>query len=314
MRQAVAEPAPGWISYHLYYHQDLDLAVRRFVRPLIARLLAEGSIDNYFFVRYRLGGPHLRLRLQAGPASAESVAAAAEAAARSFLTDRPSTSPLGAEEVRRIHRIVLASDPHEHDDSIYPDNSFLAMPFRPEVERYGGPELLRHSLDFFTVSSATALHLLGLHDLRGEQPRSRRAVAFQVLACQSLSFARDPADLAVLVRYAIDLWGGAMPRAIAQAERVFAEQKHLFDRLFRHQREQQEAASLDRPAAGEILPRLRTASRLLSRSIAAADLATHQRIGGSQLHMTANRLGLSNAEEVYLCRLLELATAATASR
>src|SRR3954471_18370228 len=117
MRQAIAEHAPGWICYHLYYHQDPDLAVRQLVRPPIARLLAEGWIDNYFFVRYRLGGPHIRLRLQARPASAESVAPVAEAAARSFLTDRPSTSPLSAEEVRRIHQIVLASEPHEHDDS-----------------------------------------------------------------------------------------------------------------------------------------------------------------------------------------------------
>lgn len=307
MSQATAEPAPGWICYHLYYHQDLDLAVRRFVRPLIANLLAEGAIDNYFFVRFRLGGPHLRLRLQAGPETAGSVAEAAEAAARSFLTDRPSTSPFGAEEVRRIHQVVLASEPHEHDDSIYPDNSFLAMPFRPEIERYGGPELLPHSLDFFTASSAAVLDLL---EGQGEPPRSRRATAFQVLACQALSFARDPADLAVLVRYAIDLWGGAMPRALAQAERLYAGQPGLFDRLFRNQREQlEEAAPLGRPGAGRILPRLRAASRLLSRSIGAADLPTHQRIGGSQLHMTANRLGLSNAEEVYLCRLLELAAA-----
>ncbi len=303
MRQTVAEHAPGWISYHLYYHQDLDLAVRQFVHPLIARFLAEGWIDNYFFVRYQLGGPHIRLRLQAGPASAESVAAAAEAAARSFLTDRPSTSPLNAEEVRRIHQIILASEPHELDDSIYPDNSFLAMPFRPEIERYGGPELLPHSLDFFTASSSTVL------DLQDEQPRSRRAVAFQVLACQALSFARDPEDLAVLLRYAIDLWGGTMPHAIAQAERIFAEQKCLFGRLFRNQWERQEAASLDSSGAGEILPRLRAASRLLSRSIRVADLPTHQRIGVSQLHMTANRLGLSNAEEVYLGRLLELSAA-----
>ena len=100
-----------------------------------------------------------------------------------------------------------------------------------------------------------------------------------------------------------------MPRAIAQAERVFAEQKRMIDRLFRHQRELLEAASLERSGDGEVLPRLRAASRLLSRSIGAADLATHQRIGGSHLHMTANRLGLSNAEEVYLGRLLELAAA-----
>ena len=42
----------------------------------------------------------------------------------------------------------------------------------------------------------------------------------------------------------------------------------------------------------------------LSAAIGAVDRVTRARIGGSQLHMTATRLGLSNAEEVYLSRLL----------
>ncbi len=301
--------ATGWLSYHLYYHQDLERAVLRFVRPLSGKLLAEGWIDNFFFVRYHLGGPHIRLRLQPRPASAASVAAAAEAAARDFLTDQPSTSPFSLERIRRIHAVVLASDPHEHDETIYPDNSFLAVPFRPEIERYGGPDLVQSSLDFFTISSLTALDLLALY---AEQKRSRRlAVAFQGLACQALSFARGAEDLAVLLRYGLDQWGDSAPHAIAQAERVFAQQQSTFDRLFRREMERLEATSPDCPEPFDaILDRLGGAARRLSQSLRTADLATHQRIGGSQLHMMSNRLGLSNTEEVYLGRLLALAALA----
>ena len=82
------------------------------------------------------------------------------------------------------------------------------------------------------------------------------------------------------------------------------------DRLFRHEVDRQAATSPDcRGPDDEILARLGGASRILSQSIRAADHATHQRIGGSQLHMTANRLGLSNTEEVYLGRILTLVAA-----
>jgi len=42
----------------------------------------------------------------------------------------------------------------------------------------------------------------------------------------------------------------------------------------------------------------------LAREIAGANAASRERVGTSQMHMTANRLGLSNPEEVYLGRLL----------
>jgi Lantibiotic biosynthesis dehydratase C-term len=293
----------SWLNNHLYYHQDLGEVVHGFVRPLVAGLLRQGRIDSFFFIRYSLGGPHIRLRLRPRPGASALAAEAAEAHARDFLARQPSMSKLTPDASLRINREILGADEHEVDGSVYPDNTFLAFPFRPEVERYGGPDLWRHSLDLFAVSSATVLELLCG---QSGEPRSRLlALAFRVLACQALSFARDEEDLVLLLRYAVDLWGEKMPRAQEKADRVLVAQRRTFDQLF--ERELHLLAAGPGAAAGateESKAQLGDAARRLAWIVRAADRGVHQRIGTSQIHMTANRLGLNNAEEVYLSRIL----------
>jgi lantibiotic biosynthesis dehydratase-like protein len=283
----MAEDESGWLNYHLYYHHDPGSAIDGFVRPLVAGLLSADRIDRFFFVRYGLGGPHIRLRLHPRHGASALVAEAAASQAQDFLASRPSTSNLTPQSIRRGNRQLLASDPHETDGSVYPDNSFLAFPFRPEIERYGGTGLWRDSVDFFVLSSATVLEFLRVH---GAEPRARHVtLAFQVLAGQALGFARDEEDLIALLRYAVDLWGERMPRAMEKADRVFTEKKRIFDQLF---------------DTGEARARLNEGARRLAWIVRGADRSVHQRIGTSQLHMTANRLGLDNAEEVFLSQIL----------
>lgn len=292
-----------WLNYHLYYHQDLSSAIDGFVRPLVARLLRSGWIDHFFFIRYWLGGPHIRLRLHPRSGASALTVEAVEAQARDFLASRPSTSKLDWEAILRFNKKVLAYDAHELDDSIYPDNSLLAFPFRPEIERYGGPELWRDSLDYFAVSSVTALELLRAY---GGEPRSRQlALAFRVLACQALSFAGDHEDLITHSLYAVDLWGCKMPRVLEKADRGLDEQRRTFDRLFERELDLLEAGpSAAVSGADDAKAQLGEAARRLAWIVRAAGRDVRQRIGTSQLHMTANRLGLSNAEEVYLSRIL----------
>src|SRR5689334_6616478 len=127
-----------WISFHLYYHEDLTRAVLGFVRPAVSSLLEAGWIDRFFFVRYGLGGPHLRLRLRPVAACEPLVDRGVRRAAEQFLDGSPSTAVLDPEALRRQTLAMLASDPHETDGSVYPDNFLLAVPFRPETQRYGG--------------------------------------------------------------------------------------------------------------------------------------------------------------------------------
>jgi hypothetical protein len=299
----MGEKEGSWLNYHLYYHQDLGYASLQFVRPLVVELLRSGWIDSFFFIRYQLGGPHLRLRLRPCPGAAALVAGVAKARAQDFLVSQPSTSKLTEEVILRSNQEILASEPHEFDASVYPDNTFLEFPFRPEIERYGGPELWEDSLDFFTLSSATVLEFLSDY---GSEPRSRLlALAFRVLACQALHFAWDEEDLVSLLRYAVDVWGGKMLRARAKADRVFGEQRRTFEQVFERELYLLKVGpKVVASGREEAKAQLGEASRRLSWTVQMVNRDVHQRVGTSQLHMTANRLGLSNAEEVYLSQIL----------
>ncbi len=305
---AFDEIEEGWISCHLYYHQGLSRVLRGFVHPLVASLVKAAWIEAFFFVRYGLGGPHIRLRLRATAGSRDYVLKEAQRFAQDFLESTPSTKSLDEEVIRRSNEYILAADPHDIDDSVYPDNSFRLIPFRPEIERYGGPSLFRASLDFFTLSSVAALEFFSKH---GNAARSTQlAHAFRLLLQQALGFAAHEIELCDLLRYGVDSMGEDMPAILEKGDRVARYQRDTFLQIFQRSLAGVHFLQVGGDSFEGASGLLVTGSRRLSAAIGFADYEARAWIGGSQLHMTASRLGLSNAEEVYLSRLLTVTLAA----
>jgi len=292
-----------WVSCHFYYHEDLNLLALNLLVPLVASQLRERLIDRFFFIRYRLGGPHLRLRLRVLPGFRERAVERARQAAAELMARVPSLKSLPEEDIRRTNEWLLASDAHETDDTVYPDNSFFVTSFRPETQRYGGPELLDESLDFFAISSWAALDFLARH---GKRPRAAQLAAmFRMLLQQAIGLAENEEELLNLLGYAIAAWGEQFPGALNKAGDVFLAQGDVFRSLVRSEVESALASPGD--GAEEDMPGpllLGHASRRLSQAIGRPDGEGRSSVCVSQLHMTANRLGLSNAEEVYLGCLL----------
>lgn len=292
-----------WISCHLHYHEDLNRVVRGFVQPAIVALRASSWIDAFFFVRYSLGGPHIRLRVRPLPGRWDEVLAALQDFAQELLARAPSTKSLDEEVVRRTTDSILSFDPNEADNSIYPDNSLAFRPFRPEVERYGGSQRLQASLDFFVLSSVTAVQFIVQH---GEAPRPIQLEhALRLLLQQAAGFAADETELLDLLRYGMDSWsGGGPPKVLEKADKVFALQTDAFLQLFRTRLSDVRSSLAEGERASRAVDFLILGAAKLSAVLNGADRATRARIGGSQLHMTATRLGIGNAEEVYISRLL----------
>lgn len=290
-----------WRSYHLFYHGDLDRAVRLFVQPTVATLLDDGSIDSFYFVRYGLGGPHLRLRIRPVPDRALDADAVVERVATEFLDRWPSTEPLETEELQRRQRIFLA-DSREEDVRTYPDNSLRKFPVRFELERYGGPELFPASLDVFALSSVAALDFLAGNEA---EPRPRLlARQLRLLIRQAWGFSSDGAFFLDLVRYPILTWGEAMHGIVKRGDEAYGRNQQRFQDLIRVELE-----NLARPAEGAHEPSrssmlLSEGARLLAATLETADPTLRLRVSTAQLHMTANRLGLQNSYETYLGRLL----------
>jgi len=292
----------SWIAFHLHYHADLDRLLTAFVRPLLTELVAAPSIDRSFFVRYALGGPHLRLRLRVLDGQESAVRALVTARAAAFFHEAPSTPSMPVEAIHRINQSILATDANEHDDAILPDNCALERPFEPETERYGGAALLPCSLDYFALSSARALRFLDAH---GGTPRARQLpLILRMLLGEALGFATDGEELLALIASPFE-GHEAMKPFVDRGDRLFAEQKEAFCRLVRSDVEAHLGAA--KPAALAGLD-LFEAARDLAAAWGPAPAATRLRIAGSQTHMSANRLGLRNPEEVYLGRVLWLAT------
>jgi Lantibiotic biosynthesis dehydratase C-term len=287
----------NWRAFHLFYHAGWEPAVHKLVRPVVSSLWHARRIDSFFFIRYALGGPHIRLRLHVSPGCVAAVEEEVRTAASSFFAKWPSTEPRDEQTIREINRTILANDPHEQEDAVYPDNYLMVAPFRPEVERYGGSELLPHSLDYFAVSSVKALRYCTRH---AAATRARRlASAFRILARQLWSFAADTEEaFAVLTAF---ITSRKLTPILPHGDRAYEERRDDFLSLLTA-----ELKALSAPEEGRDLDD--TASRRLSWEARQAAADTRCRIGTSQLHMTANRLGVTNAEEVYLGRILERAT------
>jgi hypothetical protein len=286
-----------WRSCHLYYHGDGDLLLAGLVRPLVGALLRSGAVDRFFFVRYQLGGPHVRLRLRATAEPSGAVEAAVGCAAAEFFALHPSTRMLPAETVRRRTREILAADTAESDDRIHPDNSLRILPFVPEVDRYGGPALIGAALDFFTLSSVRAL---GCVAAAAGEPRSRQIPRIlRLLAGQALGFARDAAELSDLLAYAAVEAGHPLAPFTARGDQTYEEQPEVFQRLL--------ADAAEAAATGGSADSPVEEARRLAAAVDRAAPGARRRILGSHLHMAANRLGLRNPEEVWLGRVLHRA-------
>jgi hypothetical protein len=290
--------APGseWLSFHLVYHTgNRDRLLTELVRPTLRMLWQERRIESFFFLRHTLGGPHIRLRIRPSPGQAEAVREEVRKRALGYFAAFPSPARVAGEASRLLEGARLPPEPAAEGSIALADNSVQEIPFELEIERYGGPERISASLDFFALSSARALRLLD-HRITvsaGEW----LTIALRLEARYILGFSDDSLDLASLLaepQVALDMGEELIRKRVDEA---FAESGDRLVRLLLGEIEKLGLAALSPLEDGEV-------ARSFRLELVDADRATRTRIFASQIHMTANRLGLARAEELYVARIL----------
>jgi hypothetical protein len=296
--------APGWLGVHLHYAGDRDRALAEWLRPVAASLLADGLARRFFFVRFLLGGAHLRLRVEVDEAHAPAAAARMHREAAAFLARSPSPAPEDPERIHRRNRGIIASDPSldERDDVVVDDNTVHDRPVRFEVERYGGEALFGHSLDLFALSSVETLRAVEA-DAGGPAGR-RTAGQMRLLLRQAWGHAADADELVHLADYGGEMFGAPLAALLPVADAAFERGRAGTCALVR--------GKLAALARGGARPVLAEAARTLRRELAGLADGRRRGIGVAHMHMTSNRLGLINRDEVYLCRMLQRAVQAVA--
>lgn len=195
MRQC-AESEFDWLNAHVYHHGDRTALVVEAIAPLMRECLATGLSDGWFFLRDRVGGPHIRLRIL--PAQPDARAGlqriVADRLSGYLSAGRPST-------VATIPRhydvppLPPAANMAVHGGLPQLKNAVVFQPYRRERDRYGDGFAVRAVERHFTESSAIAAALLASPGW----PERRVTVGFCLLL---LTWMCGQPDLEALVRQA----------------------------------------------------------------------------------------------------------------
>jgi hypothetical protein len=288
-----------WVSGHIFF-EELDVeATDRFVVNIIAPCLREGVrtglIRSYFFIRYRELGPHVRVRILPRAGSHD--------ATQEWLS-------LHVEASTGEYSLGVPAGPIPSAARTSSCKSLLWLPYVPELERYGGDAAVQVAEMFFRESSDITFTVLrqiadGTADRLGVGLASMLVLLRLLVgvdtraAALANEFARGICDMigidpvitarvvndvhstGPLVPAICDIWEGAgvgdLPEPLDKyADAVRVAESHLAP-LF---------PVADANGVGGV-------GRVVQ-------------IGTSYMHMTNNRLGLSNLDEAHLAYLISI--------
>jgi hypothetical protein len=289
-----------WSSWHLHTgaggQEALDRIVVGVVVPAVALLNASARRHPWFFMRYWQAGPHVRLRVggvdEALDARLHGLLAERLSAVNAELADRPQIDAVGY----GAGAAMLAAG-GEGGDELEVHELLEAgvhrVRYEPELERYGGEELIELSEHLFTRSSQLAVAVLA----RG---LPREAFALEALAVAGAVLG-PPVRRERFARGARDFWLRWGLRATAAGDGpdvdvvdLLASARAWADRI--------ETAGL----AGRILETENAPVRRWGDELAAASSRwpEPEPVLASHTHMLLNRLGLGPPQEVFLHAVL----------
>ncbi|MFD0201088.1 MULTISPECIES: lantibiotic dehydratase C-terminal domain-containing protein [Saccharothrix] len=179
---------PTWIAVHVFHRGDPDLLISQAMGPLCEDLVHAGQADDWFFLRYWDGGPHVRLRLRV-TGHADRVRAAVVETCAAHVTAHPSPADGWTQHRYEVvaRRRASAERMTRWQRRLRPVDTVECAEYRPEHHAYGTGAALRAVEWHFTDSSRIATTLL-------TTPHDRRAAA--ALAMLTLAAAVCEPDLA----------------------------------------------------------------------------------------------------------------------
>jgi thiopeptide-type bacteriocin biosynthesis protein len=323
-----------WISLHVFYAANANPVLVNCVGPLTAELQEQGVLAKWFFIRYWLEGPHVRIRLlPSAPEHAETVRRTAEERITAYLRRRPALYEEDRDANADLYKnMYLAEYTQEMWDADYgPDgtmpfrdnNSVHLMSYDREYSRYGGPLAMELAESHFQTSSEYVLTLLGSTNVHVRTALLGQSAQLMLALC--LAFLPDEEAVATFLTRYRTMWETSYQESSeGQHEKFDASYARMRDRLVQRAR-QVRAGVQDLPGAAptaqerawieharelrDDVLRLAADGKIAFRDGRTPDdpqdaLAV---VLSSYVHMTNNRLGVSILDEIYLSYVLRRA-------
>ena len=321
-----------WQATHVFYASNANPMLVEGVAPLIERLRERGLIERWFFIKYWLEGPHVRLRVLPAPdADPDEVRAEVDAALQAFLRRRPALYEADSDGLGDLYkRMFVAEYGEELWDESYGDgqmpfranNSCHAMPYEREYGRYGGPAGMQLGEWHFEKSSD---HVLGLLSDTNVHVRTvLLGLSVQLSTAMCFAFLRDGERVAKFLDDYRTFWETSYQEN--------SDDYHVsFDKSYTRMADElaERVVTTARATVAEDASGLGPAQqRWVRHSIDLCERATKLTEAGavvfqrgpvtdvdgalavmlsSYMHMTNNRLGVSILDEIYISYVLRRA-------
>jgi hypothetical protein len=220
-----------WVSVHIFHHANLDGLLVQAARPLIHELIAAELAQEYFFIRYWEGGPHLRLRiLPTTSASHQEIEQFVGSYLSRYLAEHPAPTKLRQEEYSRgAVRLARWQGVSSYDTMLHANNSVMFVPYRPEHGLFGQGRSLEAIEHHFFESSDITLDTIA--DGANTEQRAALSLAFHLITL----FVCEPDFLrAAGSSAAAAMWLRQMTEDRAVPDDLDHRYRQQRDRLLRH--------------------------------------------------------------------------------
>ncbi|MEV5595453.1 thiopeptide-type bacteriocin biosynthesis protein [Streptomyces sp. NPDC052496] len=170
-----------WVGAHIFYDTGQDALLTDCVRPLVARLTADGLVQRWFFLRYWEGGPHVRLRLL--PARSADRAGIEEVTGRhvrAYLEAVPAADVVDRARFAEVSEGLASLEGRsgqEEQEEVRPNNTLDFRPYERENADFGYGAAMTAVEQHFRESSELALSAVGT----GATVEQRAMLAFDLV-------------------------------------------------------------------------------------------------------------------------------------
>lgn len=335
----VHEPVvdPEWIALHVFYSSNSNPLLEECVTSLVAELRQSGLIDRYFFIRYWLEGPHIRLRLHPARASERAIVLTrAQETIEGYIRSRPSLYRLDPELLGSLYREMFLMEYSEEEWNarygedgeipLHESNTVIECDYEPEYVKYGGPVGVHIAEQHFEQSSDLVLQLIATTNVHVRNVMF--GLAIQTMALTTATFLPDRDDAARFHERYQTMWETTLLSASTPTRDGFETNylemaDQLADRLSTiddavhagqadqlpgflgawgaHCRDLRRGIIHATEAGGLVFP---DGFPTGERRVVTDPDRTLSTLLVPFIHMTNNRLGVSIVEEVYLSHLL----------
>ncbi|MFI7523573.1 thiopeptide-type bacteriocin biosynthesis protein [Micromonospora globbae] len=334
-------PSPvdhGWLSVHVFYASNANPMLVEGVRPLVDALRDEGLISRYFFIKYWMEGPHVRLRVLPAPGvDPDLVRARVDDAVAAFLRRRPALYEVDSEGLGDLYKQMFLAeygqarwDEEYGPDGVMPmraNNTFHHIPYEREYGRYGGPAGIEIAEWHFAHSSDVVLDLLATTNVHVRPVLLGLSAQLTMMMCAV--FLDDDRRIADFLEQYRRFWEVSYSEPSDEYHASFDTSYRRMDAALRNRLADIRAAARGDAdvSPGGVEGRWRAHCRELRDRVEAATLRgelVFQRgdsppaavtdldaalpiLLSSYVHMTNNRLGVSILDEIYLAYLMSAA-------